>query len=377
MKQESVQIIYLNGPSSSGKTTLAKALQQALEEPFLHVGIDKIISWMPDNINDWTGGEAPLGYSWKKIEDEFGNPIQELQAGSYAQKIGKTFQEVIVVLAKMGHSIVIDDVSFGKQQLDEWKKTLKDFRVLWVGVNAPLPILEQREKERGNRIQGSARGQFHKVHADVIYDLDIHTHQATPDENAAKIKFVALRQPNLIEPAAKKMKIALFKANKEDKDIIQNLGRFYVYEMSRYCGFLPTWETPSNGLFECIDLSSYCEKKDRHAFLIKVDDELAGFVLINKVGSMPDVDWNIGEFFVVSKFQGKGIGGNVAEQVFNKFPGVWETSQIPENKAAIDFWNKVITRYSNGQFEKTLKIIPEPKPHPMIVLKFTVEKCNN
>jgi chloramphenicol 3-O phosphotransferase len=54
--------------------------------------------------------------------------------------------------------IIIDDVSFGKQQLDEWKKILKDFRVLWVGVNAPLAVLEQREKDRGNRIQGSARG---------------------------------------------------------------------------------------------------------------------------------------------------------------------------------------------------------------------------
>lgn len=43
MKKEPVQIIYLNGPSSSGKTTLAKALQHAFEEPFLHVGIDKII----------------------------------------------------------------------------------------------------------------------------------------------------------------------------------------------------------------------------------------------------------------------------------------------------------------------------------------------
>jgi chloramphenicol 3-O phosphotransferase len=35
---DSVQIIYLNGPSSSGKTTLAKALQHALENPFLHIG---------------------------------------------------------------------------------------------------------------------------------------------------------------------------------------------------------------------------------------------------------------------------------------------------------------------------------------------------
>ncbi len=104
MKKETVQIIYLNGPSSSGKTTLAKALQDAFEEPFLHVGIDKIIGWMPEKINDWTDGEAPLGYSWKKNVDSSGNLTQELQIGPYAQKIGKTFQEVVLTLAKMGHA---------------------------------------------------------------------------------------------------------------------------------------------------------------------------------------------------------------------------------------------------------------------------------
>lgn len=168
----------------------------------------------------------------------------------------------------------------------------------------------------------------------------------------------------------KAMKITLPKASEKDKDTIQNLGRFYVYEMSRYCGFLPSWETPPNGLFECIDLSAYREKPDRYAFLIKVDDELAGFVLINKIGSTPEVDWNIGEFFVVAKFQGKGVGRYAAEYVFNQFPGVWETSQIPENKAAIDFWERVVNQYSQGQYEKARKRILEPKPHPMIVLKF-------
>lgn len=368
-----VQIIYLNGPSSSGKTTLAKALQHAFDDFFLHVGIDKIIGWMPEKVNDWTGGEAPLGHSWRKSTDGSGNLTQELQIGPYAEKIAKTFQEVVLVLAKMGHHIVIDDVSFGKRQLDEWKTTLKDFRVLWIGVNAPLPVLEQREKERGNRILGSARGQFHKVHVDTTYDLEINTHQSSISENVEKIKALALCPPTPIEPI-KKIKVVLCKATIEDKNTIQNLGRFYVYEMSKYCGFLPTWETPSNGLFESIDLSSYFEKTDRYAFLIKVEDELAGFVLINKVGSTPDVDWNIGEFFIVSKFQGKGVGSYVAEQVFSQFPGVWETSQIPENTAAIKFWNKVVSRYSHGQFEKTLKTVPTPKPHPMIILKFTSQE---
>ena len=53
---------------------------------------------------------------------------------------------------QMGHHLIIDDVSFGKEQIDQWKETLKGFGVLWVGVNAPLPVLEQREKARNNRI---------------------------------------------------------------------------------------------------------------------------------------------------------------------------------------------------------------------------------
>lgn len=196
MTNNSVQIIYLNGSSSSGKTTLAKALQHTFEEPFLHVGIDKIIGWMPEKINDWTGGDAPLGFSWKKSTDASGNLVQELQTGPYAERIAKTFQEVVLMLAKMGHHLVVDDVSLGKKQVDEWKDLLKDFTVLWVGVNAPLHILEQREKERGNRIVGSARGLFHKVHVEAAYDLEIDTHHATLNENVHKIMSLSADHKN-------------------------------------------------------------------------------------------------------------------------------------------------------------------------------------
>lgn len=188
MENNSVQIIYLNGPSSSGKTTLAKALQQSFETLFLLVGIDKIISWMPEKVNDWTGGEASLGFSWKKGKDFSGKIIHELQTGPYAKQIAKTFQEIVLLLAQKGHPIIIDDVSFGKQQIDEWKKLLKDFHVLWIGVNAPLDVLEQREKERGTRMVGSARAQYHKVHAGASYDLEIDTHHASISDNVKKIE---------------------------------------------------------------------------------------------------------------------------------------------------------------------------------------------
>jgi RimJ/RimL family protein N-acetyltransferase len=78
------QIIYINGPSSSGKTTLAQFLQQELDSPFLHIGIDRVIGMMPDKLNDWEGGPAPLGFSWKNSTDETGHPVHEIQLGPFA-----------------------------------------------------------------------------------------------------------------------------------------------------------------------------------------------------------------------------------------------------------------------------------------------------
>ena len=47
--------------------------------------------------------------------------------------------------------------------------------------------------------------------------------------------------------------IKLIPATLDDYPIIQNTGRFYVYDMSEFLGFEEGWEIPSNGLFECID----------------------------------------------------------------------------------------------------------------------------
>jgi predicted acetyltransferase len=156
----------------------------------------------------------------------------------------------------------------------------------------------------------------------------------------------------------------------EDQARIQNMGRFYVYEMSRACGSLPGWELPEDGMYECRDLSSYFHEKNRFPFLVRIKNELAGFVLIDKFGSTPDIDWNIGEFFIIAKFQGQGMGKQVAFEVFKKFLGKWEVMQMPVNTPAIQFWKKIVATYTDGQYEESLKTIVEPEPHPMIVLRF-------
>jgi len=172
-----VQIIFINGPSSSGKTTLAKALQSELNQHFLHIGIDRIIGMMPEKLNNWEGGESPLGFSWKKSFDETGHPMYDIHLGPFAKKMSLTLKEVVLTLAKLNHHIIIDEVSFGKQDIDEWRTYLNGYSVLWVGIHSPLSVLEEREKERGNRMIGSARAQYYTVHQDVVYDLEFDTSQ--------------------------------------------------------------------------------------------------------------------------------------------------------------------------------------------------------
>lgn len=167
------------------------------------------------------------------------------------------------------------------------------------------------------------------------------------------------------------MNIDIHEAPLDMMPVIQNMARFYAYDLSKSCGFydLFDWSFPENGLYEGPDFSDYW-KADHFPMIIKVDNELAGFALIDKKGTTPDVDWNMGQFFIVGKYQGRGIGHAVALQIFQNLPGVWEVMQMPDNLPAIAFWKKVIGDFTNNEFSEERKIFPDPKPHENIVLKF-------
>ena len=42
------KIIFLNGTSSSGKTSIAKTLQEILDEAYMHVSVDTFLLMLPD-----------------------------------------------------------------------------------------------------------------------------------------------------------------------------------------------------------------------------------------------------------------------------------------------------------------------------------------
>lgn len=166
--------------------------------------------------------------------------------------------------------------------------------------------------------------------------------------------------------------IRLSPATIADYPTVQNMARFYIYDRTAYMG----WECPENGLFECIDFKHYFENSDNKAFLIKILDEIAGFVLLDKMHVFEPVEWNMGEFFVLAKFQGRGVASTVARKIFQEYPGKWEVAVMPENLKAVKFWRKIISEVSRGDYREAFKTGEElttpanPDPYAMNVFTF-------
>lgn len=180
-------VIFLNGPSSAGKTTLSELLQQKLPDPFMNIGMDKIIFMMPLQVNNWTGLGEAHGFWWLPDIDEQGKTIYHLQFGPYAKKAMETLKDMVIALVQNGHNVIVDEVCFGVEGVASWRRKLANLCAIFVGVKAPLQILELRERIRGDRIVGSARAQFYTVHKDVSYDMEVDTHSTDIEECAQMI----------------------------------------------------------------------------------------------------------------------------------------------------------------------------------------------
>ncbi|MFC1997324.1 chloramphenicol phosphotransferase CPT family protein [Chloroflexota bacterium] len=154
--------IFLNGTSSSGNSSIAKALQEIIEPPCIHWRIDDYLSAYPKGL--WAKKEI-VQPEWPKI-------IQGFHAAGAA-------------IARVGNLVIIDDVLESEPPWEEnLLKLFNGLSVLFVGVHCPLVELERREKERKD---GKARVQFNQVHSIAVYDVEVDTSVLSPLECAAII----------------------------------------------------------------------------------------------------------------------------------------------------------------------------------------------
>jgi chloramphenicol 3-O phosphotransferase len=158
-----IQVIVLNGGSSSGKTGIARCLQAILPRPWIRVGIDDLLQALPPSLMGSGSGIV------------FG-PQGEVTLGDGFREIEAAWMTGIAAMARAGARIIIDDVFLGGAASQERVRVqLEGLGVLWVGVRCDPEIAVGREIARGDRLIGMAASQAEMVHKGVVYDLEVDT----------------------------------------------------------------------------------------------------------------------------------------------------------------------------------------------------------
>ncbi|WP_158971780.1 chloramphenicol phosphotransferase CPT family protein [Chachezhania sediminis] len=148
-------IIFLHGASSSGKSTIARALQARIERPFWHISID--------HLRD--AGVLPM--------ERFRN--NDFRWADARATVFDGFHAALAACADAGNDLILEHIL----DTDGWQadltRLLELHNVLFVAVHCPLDLLETREAARRDRPAGSTRKDFGTIHVGRRYDLELQT----------------------------------------------------------------------------------------------------------------------------------------------------------------------------------------------------------
>jgi chloramphenicol 3-O phosphotransferase len=170
-------IIFLNGTSSSGKTTAARQLQELSADYVLNFSIDQILYALPPTaLKRMTTGLKNPGLNFLKLE--------------------KGFYRCVRALADLDHKQIVDTAITSRESAREMVEAWDGVTVLMVGLICDAKVLEKRETARADRAKGEAVSQLSKIHSYCKYDLLLDSAVLTPVEIASSIlKFVDSESP--------------------------------------------------------------------------------------------------------------------------------------------------------------------------------------
>jgi chloramphenicol 3-O phosphotransferase len=158
------RVVLLNGASSSGKSSIARALLPLLDDPWFHVPVDAIGAM-----------RSPVH---RRVLDE-----ADVAAMLRRTRLG--YHRVVAALATAGNDVVMDYPLSEPWRLDDLLEVLAGYDVTLVDVRCDPDELDRRERARGDRPVGLARSQDVFAHGDA--DLAVDTTSSTPTECARRI----------------------------------------------------------------------------------------------------------------------------------------------------------------------------------------------
>jgi predicted acetyltransferase len=145
--------------------------------------------------------------------------------------------------------------------------------------------------------------------------------------------------------------VAVIPAGPEQQLILANLLELYAHDFSEFRDI----EKGPDGKFGYDRLPLYWSDADRHPFLLRMNGRLAGLILVKR-GSEVSGDstvWDMAEFFVLRGYRKRGIGTQMAHQVWKQFPSRWEIRVMESNLLAFRFWVNAISKFTGETIRPT------------------------
>jgi chloramphenicol 3-O phosphotransferase len=181
-------IILVNGPSSAGKTTLCRALQAAIADPYLVTGFDDFVFMAAPRYfrgadtgqQDERDALTALGVEMVTTSPPGAPPSVTARFGPVFRRLLDSMAPAVRTLVDGGNAVIFDHVLHDRAMHESCRKAFDGLDVFSVGVTCPVEILEMRERERGDRVLGRARGLAGVVHGFMSYDVMVDTGALTP-----------------------------------------------------------------------------------------------------------------------------------------------------------------------------------------------------
>ncbi|HDR8937571.1 chloramphenicol phosphotransferase CPT family protein [Burkholderia vietnamiensis] len=157
--------IVLHGPTSAGKSSLARALQDSAETPTFHITLDAFVemSRRRDMRSDKELNQALQIHYWN-------------------------LQSTLRRVAESHFDIILDLVLRNDDEFDACLAVLASRPTFVIGVCAPLETLEERERLRPDRAEGVARSQFGHPAYSRPYAMRVDTSAISVQEGADLIR---------------------------------------------------------------------------------------------------------------------------------------------------------------------------------------------
>lgn len=183
-------VIFLNGSSSAGKTTIAGMLQQLLDEPYQHIALDQFRDGMPGRfrgLNSPDGSPGARGLNVVPVQRDC-ERVTQIRFGDHGEQVLRGMRRAVAAFAREGNHVIIDDLLFKPEYLDDYARVLDGIDAWFIGVRCTLDEVNRRERQRTGRFPGTATSHFLEVHAHgARYDLEVDTSNATPRDCAERI----------------------------------------------------------------------------------------------------------------------------------------------------------------------------------------------